>query len=70
MNIQNYAAFKELENAAIRPILCRAVSSKMYNLSCAPIEDSDQPAHPYSLIIVSELALWVAKGPTFLETEN
>ena len=65
MNIQNYAVF-ELKNAAIRAIFC----SKMYNLSCAPIEDSDQPAHPYSLIRVSELALWVAKGPTFLRAEN
>ena len=61
MNIQNYAACKELKNAAIRAIFC----SKMYNLSCAPIEDSDQPAHPYSLIRVSELALWVAYVPTF-----
>ena len=28
------------------------VSSEMYMLACAPIEDSDQPAHPRSLIRV------------------
>ena len=28
------------------------VTSKLCKLACASIEDSDQPAHPYSLIIV------------------
>ena len=27
-------------------------SSKRYKLACAPMEDSDQPAHPHSLIRV------------------
>ena len=30
----------------------RRVSSKMYKLAYAPIEDSDKPAHPFSLIRV------------------
>ena len=28
------------------------VSNKRYKLACVPIKDSDQPAHPYSLIRV------------------
>ena len=33
-------------------ILNKPVSSKMYKMACAPIEDSDQPAHTRSLISV------------------
>ena len=40
------------------------VSSKRYKLAFAPIEDSDQPTHPLLG------ALWLTKGPTFLQVEN
>ena len=34
---------------------------KRYQLACAPIEGSDQPTHPGSLIRVFARPLWVAK---------
>ena len=35
---------------------------------CVPSEDSDQPGHPPSLI--SAFAVWVAKGPKFLQADS
>ena len=45
------------------------VSSKKYKLACAPIKDSDQPAHEHSDQSLMTI-LWVAKGQTFLLVEN
>ena len=36
----------------------------MYNLACAPIEDSDQPAHPMMSVLM------VDKDQMFLHVEN
>ena len=47
------------------------VSSKMYKLEGAPIEELDQPVHPRSLTRTRLMgALCVAKGPTFLLTKD
>ena len=40
----------------------KPVSSERYKLACASAEDSDQPAHPRSLIRVFGGRLCVAKG--------
>ena len=36
----------------------------------APSEDSDQPAHPPSLIRVFDCAQWVGKDPNFLHPDS
>ena len=41
---------KGLNNHKFDTRLNEPVSSKMYTLACAPIEDSDQTAHQRSLI--------------------
>ena len=46
------------------------VPGETYKLAYAPIEDSDQPAHPRSLSECSIDALWVAKGSTLFQDEN
>ena len=46
-----------------------SVSRFPANGTCASIEDSDQPAHPRSLIRLLIISLWVAKGLTFLQEE-
>ena len=45
------------------------MSSKRFKFASAPIEGSDQPAHPHSLIRLTG-ALWVANGLMFLQSEN
>ena len=37
---------------------------------CAPIEDSDQPGHPPSLIRVFAVRSGVAKDPMFLNADS
>ena len=44
--------------------------SKRYKLACAPIKDTDQTSSPHSLSRVLMGALWVDKGPMFLQMEN
>ena len=39
-------------------------------MACAPSEDSDQPGHPPSLIIVLLCVHWVAKYPSFLRADS
>ena len=48
------------------------VSNKRYKLACAPIEDSDQPAHPHSLIRVFADRSMGKPCPTcfFFQVEN
>ena len=46
------------------------VLGKRYKLACAPIEDTDQPAHPHSLIRDYDGHSMVAKGRAFLQAEN
>ena len=54
-------------SAEIIELYFKLVSSK--RLASAPIGDSDQPAHPQSLIKSLIGALWEAKAPTFLQGE-
>ena len=42
---------------------------KTNKVACASSEDSDQPAHPPSLIRVFACADWVAKDPSFLNAD-
>ena len=44
--------------------------SIFYKFACAPSEDSDQPAHPRSLIRIFARALWVAKDPKRLQADG
>ena len=46
--------------------LIELVSCKRYKLTCVPIEDSDQPEHPHTLISLPS----VAKGSMFLQAVN
>ena len=41
-----------------------------YIRTCAPSEDSDQPAHPRSLIRIFTGAFWIAKDEKFLHATN
>ena len=43
---------------------------KPNKMTCATIEDSDQPGHPPSLIRVLAGALWVVKDPYFLQVDS
>ena len=55
-NIMSQLICDVCQNPWTNPSLDRPVSSKRYKLAwyCVPIEHSDQPAHPHSLIIVYE----------------
>ena len=43
---------------------------KTYLRTCAPSENSDQPAHSRSLIRIFLCAFWITKYATFLHTDN
>ena len=49
---QAVADFDSVSPTEINESTVRKLESQSYILTCAPIEDSDQPAHPRSLIRV------------------
>ena len=65
-----------LERAGSSPLVVYAISihepvtSKIYKLACAPIEHSDQPAHPSSLIRVFDGSSLKSWGSNFLQVEK
>ena len=50
--------------------ICQPQHDKTSKMTCAPSEDSDQPAHPRSLIWVFACAHWKVKDPRFLHADS